>query len=181
MLKIPQIFKLLPFLAFFAFSSCVKDIDLDQMDEITIPPEVTVDLVYFTLNPTHFVDAASAVQTVSDTTRLDFLDDDYIKESLMRAEFNFKYFNSFPQAFTSTVSFLSENDAVRHSFFIEIPGGSAAAPAVVDFGEIIENSNIDVIRKSIKVNIKVEMHPDSNPVEGQLQLKSKGVFKFEFK
>lgn len=179
MLKIPPIFKLLPLLAFVALSSCVKDVDVDQIDEIVIPPEIAVDLVYFTLSPSHF--ASSATQVVSDTTRLDFLDDNYIKKSLMRAEFSFKYTNSFPQAFTSTISFLSENDAVRHSFVIQIPAGSSAAPVVVDVVEIIENSNIGVIRKSIKLNIKVEMHPNSNIVSGELQLKSKGFFKFEFK
>ncbi|HET8754198.1 MAG TPA: hypothetical protein VFM59_07530 [Salinimicrobium sp.] len=182
MLKIPHIFKFISLLGFFTLSSCVKDVDIDQAEEIFIPPEVAVDLVYSTLSPSHFSNSVpSAPLVVSDTTRLDFLDDDYIKNSLVRAELNFKYTNTFPQAFTSTISFLSENNSKKYSFEIQIPAGSAASPQIVDHIEIIEGSAIKAIRKSIKLSIKVEMHPNTSPVSGELQLKSKGFFKFEFK
>lgn len=175
--------KKLPLLAllFIVCSSCVKDVDLDQYNEIVIPPTAAIDLVYFTLESSDVSDASGNPKKVSDVVRLEFLDDDYIQDGLMRADFNIVFTNSFQQAFTTTFKFLSESNAVQHSFSINVPAGQPAVPAIINYTEVIPESQINAIRRSIKLLVEVEMQPNSEPVEGQLQLKSKAFYKFEFK
>lgn len=162
-------------------TSCVKDVDLDQYNEIVIPPTAAIDLIYFTLEKEDFIDAAGNPKTANDNVRLEFLDDDYIQDGLMRADFNFVFTNSFQQQFTTTFKFLAENNSVQHSFKIDVPAGTAGSPATVNYTELIPESQINVIRRSIKLLVEIEMQPNSAPVEGELQLESKAFYKFEFK
>lgn len=173
----------MPFLALLLLlcSSCIKDVDLDQYNEIVIPPTAAIDLIYFTLDPEDFVDASGGNQKASDYVRLEFLDDDYIQDGLIRADFNFVFTNTFQQEFTAVFRFISENNSTQHSFAINVPPGTPDDPAVVNYTEIIPQSQIGVIRRSIKLEVQVEMQPNSAPVEGQLQLESKAFYKFEFK
>ncbi len=153
----------LPFLALFLFlcSSCVKDVDLDQYNEIVLPPTAAIDLVYFTLEPSDFVDTAGNLKKAGDVVRLEFLDDDYIQDGLMRADFNFVITNSFQQEFTASLKFLSESNAVQYSFKIHVPAGTPGQPAVVNYTEIVPESQINAIRKSIKLLAEVEMQPNN--------------------
>lgn len=175
--KIPKIAFLT--LLFLIFPSCVKDVDMEQYKEISIPPTAAIDLVYFTLTPPDF--GASGQIAPVDAVRLEFLDDDYIQESLMRANFNFRFTNSFPQPFTATIQFRSESGSVLHTVVIEIPSGGTTNPAVVDFTEIVNESQITRIRRSIEMRVKVEMHPNAAEIEGELQLQSKAFYTFEFR
>lgn len=170
---------LLSLLVFFA--SCVKDVDLDQYQEIVIPPVADIDLVYFDLSLDDFSAGPGGDLRAIDETRLEFLDDDYIQKSLMRADFNFRFTNSFQNPFTVNFLFRSENNAIRHQIIANIPAGNVGNPAVVDYSEIIDTSQIEKIRKSIKVSVEVIMHDSSGAPEGNLILESKGTYHFEFK
>lgn len=167
---------------FFLFQSCMKDVDLDQINDIVIPPEAAIDLVYFKLDPSHFVDREnSQINVVEDVVRLEFLDDNYIQNGLMRADFNFKYTNNFRQPFTSSITFMSENNSENYKITFSIPAGNPDSPQIKNYTEIIGKADIEAIRKSIKMKIELKMLPNFQPIEGGLQLKAKAFYKFEFK
>lgn len=166
---------------FFSLTSCVKDVDLDQAQEIVIPPTAAIDLVFFDLTLDEFSVGPGGNLWAEDESRLDFLDDDYIQDGLMRADFNFRIINSFENAFKINILFRSPTNAIRYQIPIEIPPGSIETPAVIDYTEIVDNSQIDKIKKSIKVSIDIDMLEDPVVTEGSLQLKSKGTYYFEFK
>ncbi len=172
-------FRLLLLSVFFFMTSCVKEMDMDQAEEIVIPPSVALDLVYFTIDPSHFVQAGPLV--ARDEVRLEFLDDDYIRDGLMRADYNFIFINSFPQSFKANFTFLTENDVVRYRVNFVIPPGNPSSPATIDYTEIIDVDEISAIRESIKMDVSIEMVPNGEAFEGQLQLKSKAFYEFEFK
>lgn len=163
------------------FGSCVKDVDLDQAEEIVIPPTATIDLIYFDLALEDLKVGSGGNLRAVDESRLDFLDDDYIQTGLMSADFNFHFINSFENPFSVNFLFRSPSNAIRHQIQLEIPAGSIDSPAVVDYTEIIDNSQIDKIRKSIKVSVEIDMVGDPVATEGSLQLRSKGTYYFEFK
>lgn len=161
--------------------ACVKDTNLDQYNEIVIPPSVEIDLIYFDLQVEDFYDQEGEEKSASDELRLEFLDDDYIQDGLVTAEFNFIYTNYFTREFKSIISFLSEGGTVLYSFPISVPAGSENSPAVLNYKEIIPRSQIDALKKSIWMKVEVEMVSNENQVEeGKLQLESKGLYKFEF-
>lgn len=172
--------KILCLSCLFIFFGCVKDVDTDQFYEIAVPPTVAVDLVYFELNSEDLFEASGERKVASDKTRLDFLDDSYIQESLVDAEFNFVYTNTFERDLVSTVTFLATASSREHSFVVHIPAGSEENPTVVDHTEIIEQSEIAAVRNSRELQVEVEMVSGSSPEAGQLNLQSKGFYKFEF-
>lgn len=175
------LFKIAFLLLLVSLTSCVKDVDLNQAEEIVIPPTAAIDLIYFDLTSDEFIVGPGGNLRAVDESRLDFLDDDYIQTGLMRADFNFRFINSFENAFKINILFRSPTNAIRYQIPIEIPAGSMEAPAVIDYTEIVHNSQIDKIRKSIKVSIDIDMLEDPVVTEGSLQLKSKGTYYFEFK
>ncbi|HET7361691.1 MAG TPA: hypothetical protein VFI78_07150 [Salinimicrobium sp.] len=168
--------------AFFILHSCVKDVDLHQIDEVVIPPKAALNLVYFTLSSDDFIrnQDQNSRGTVSDLVRLEFLDDDYIRDGLVQAEFQFKYTNGFSFPLVSTVTFLSENNVVQYQFSFPIAAGSPGNPKITNHFETIDRKNIEVIKKSIKMRIELESQSRANPFSGELQLKSKAFYNFEF-
>lgn len=167
---------------FFVMTSCVKDMDLDQAQEIVIPPSVALDLIYSTIDSSDFFSTGASGSLVArDEVHLEFLDDDYIRDGLMRADYNFIFENSFTQTFNAKFTFLSENNLVKYRVDFVIPAGSSASPATIDYTEIIDVDEIKAIRESIKMIVEIEMVPNGDAFEGELQLKSKAFYKFEFK
>lgn len=167
--------------AIFLFTSCVKDVDLEQAGEIAIPPTAAVDLVYFTLDRDKFLPRNSTgPKKTADEVRLEFLDDEYIQNDLVRADLNFRYTNTFANPVKSELVFLSENNREQYRIVFTIPGGNTAIPGVVNYTEIIEGAHLESFKEAIKLRIELEMFSGSVSEEGKLQLKSKAFLKFEF-
>ena len=165
-----------------AMGSCVKGVDLSQTEEIALTPDLQVSLLLFDVTNADFKDKDTGVftATIKDTVRLEFLDDSYIQDDLTSVEFSFKYTNSFPQSFRNKIYFLSENDNVQHSLQFDIAKGDKNNPVVTDWVEVIENDRIDVIKRSIKMVVELEVVPNQEAFEGELKFESKGLFSFEF-
>ena len=162
-------------------TSCVKDIDLEQANEIVIPPTAAIDLVYFTLDLEEFTPTnTTGPKMAGDVVRLEFLDDDYIQDGLVRADLNFVYYNSFTSPIRSELIFLSENDREQYRISFTIPGGSPEEPGVVNYTEIIQGEDLEDFKQSIKMRVELEMFSGANDPGGQLQLKSKAFLKLEY-
>ena len=162
-------------------TSCVKDIDLDQASEIVVSPTAAIDLVYFTIALEDFSPTGTTgPKMAGDVVRLEFLDDDYIQNDLSRADLNFVYYNSFTNPVRSDLIFLSEGEREQYRISFTIPGGSPAAPGVINYTEIIQGEDLEDFKNSIKLRVELEMF--SGPVQegGELQLKSKAFLKFDF-
>ncbi|MDX1762448.1 MAG: hypothetical protein R3218_09865 [Christiangramia sp.] len=160
--------------------SCFKDVDLDQYEEIVLTPEAAIDLVFFTITNEDFINTSGNESTAVDETRLDFLDDDYIQNNLIRADFNFRFTNTFASPLTATIRFLSPSNTVQHTIVVPVPSGNAGDPSMVDYTETIFEDQISKIRRSIKVSVEITKH-DPTALDGSLQLESKGFYYFEFK
>lgn len=170
------------FLFAFGMLSCVKDVDFDQARDIALLPKLQVDLLIFEIDQDDFIDPETKDlrMVIRDTVRLEFLDDDYIQDNLQQVEFSFKYKNTFSQAFSNKISFLSENNRTQHSISFYIGAGSEESPAITERIELIPEENIQVIRRSIKMVVEVEVLPNEEPFQGSLNFASKGLFSFEF-
>ncbi|MHA6281459.1 hypothetical protein ACXYMT_14890 [Salinimicrobium sp. CAU 1759] len=159
--------------------SCVKDVDLDQYEEIVLTPEAALDLIFFTITNNDFSSTPGGEVSASDETRLDFLDDDYIQNNLVRADFNFRFTNTFQKPLKATIRLLSPSNSVQHTVIIPIPAGTTSTPARVDYTETINEGQIARVRRSIKLSVEISS-PDPIFNEGTLQLESKGFYYFEF-
>ncbi|HSP12468.1 MAG TPA: hypothetical protein VLO29_08060 [Salegentibacter sp.] len=179
---IPGKNKVLLCLAFcLVITGCVKDIDLDQAEEISLSPDIDVDLLIYDVEEDYFQSVTGAFQPViRDTVRLEFLDDDYIQKDLAEVEFYFKHINTFPQSFSNTIKFLSNAGSEQIVIRYEVAPGSANNPVETDYTELIEENRINLIRNSIQMVVELEAHPNSEEFKGKLEFASSGLFKFEF-
>lgn len=163
----------------FFLTSCVKDVDMEQYEEIVIPPEAAIDLVFFNLSSEDFTGSGGSPLRAADVTRLDFLDDDYIQNNLVRADLNFRFTNTFHREFVAVIRLLSEGNAVQHEILLPIPAGTNASPAKVDFTDIFNEDQIGKIRRSIKISVEITTH--NGPfVDGELKLESRAFYYFKF-
>ncbi|MFD1096829.1 hypothetical protein [Salegentibacter chungangensis] len=162
--------------------SCVKDVDLGQGKEIQLTPDIQTDLLIYTVEKKDLIDSENGEikQAIRDTVRLEFLDDDYIQNDLFSAELYFSNTNTFSQAFTTRISFLSESGAEQFSVNYDIPAGTEASPSSAEALEVVEEDRIHLLRNSIKMVVELQMQSAPGNLEGQLDFDSTGLFKFEF-
>lgn len=173
------------FLALFVsllLSSCFKDVDFGQAPDISMTPNVDMDLLVYELNENDFIDSQTGAFTpvIRDTVRLEFLDDDYIQNNLQSVEFRFRHENYFSQPINSQIKFLDKNGREQFSINYLIPAGKVDSTAVVDTIRLIQGSEIRKVKRSIQMALELEMQGGSKSVKGGLDFLSKGLFKFEF-
>lgn len=179
----PEIYKfnLLIFAALLCFG-CVKDVDFNQSEQISLSPDLQSDLLIYSIDERYFTDSITKAfkPVIRDTVRLEFLDDDYIQKDLVSVEFSFRHINTFSQEIDSRILFLSENGQLQFSVDYPIPSGSPNNPSEIIYTEFIEQNRIHLVRNSIQMIVELEMIPNGQPVSGNLDFASKGLFKFEF-
>ncbi|MCH4823953.1 hypothetical protein ML462_12310 [Gramella lutea] len=164
------------------FSSCFKDVDFGQAEDITLEPDLEVDLLYYTLTETDFLDSESGNFTpvIRDTVRLEFLDDDYIQENLMYAALRFKHENDFPYDIKSNIRFLGENGRNQFNVAYTIPSAEDGNTSIVDTVRVLEGNEIVRLRRSIQIVLQLEVVGADKDLQGELDFLSKGLFRFEF-
>lgn len=173
---------LIGFLLSLAFSSCFADVDFGQSENITLEPDLEVDLLYYKLNELDFLDSETNEysSTIRDTVRLEFLDDDYIQDGLVYAAFRFRHENRFPYLINTNIRFLSASGRSQFNITYTIPEGTLTSPAIVDTVHVMQGNDINKVRRSIQVVVEHEIVGADKAIQGELDLQSKGLFKFEF-
>lgn len=163
-------------------SSCFKDVDFEQAQDIKLTPDLEADIIFYQLNENDFLDSETNAYSpvIRDTVRLEFLDDDYIQDGLMYAEFRFRHENRFPNIIKSEIRFLDNSGREQFNVNYDIPAGSVDSTAVVDTIHTMAGSDIIKVRRSIQMVVELEMLGGGKDIKGELDFSSKGLFKFEF-
>lgn len=161
---------------------CVKDIDLDQGEEISLRPDIKTDLLIYDVNENDFLDPETkeVKNVVRDTVRLEFLDDDYIQNDLTSLELYFRHQNSFPQAFQTKVKFLSESNSEQFRIEYTVVSGNEEHPTTTEITKMVDKSEIRKVKNSIKMVVELEPQSNGKELAGELQFASTGLFRFQF-
>jgi hypothetical protein len=164
------------------FTACIKDTDFDQAEDIALTPVVELDLIYFNLRASDFFDTITATPrlTLRDTTKIKFLDDSTLQESLKRAEFYFKFTNSIPRTFQVNFQFLSELNDTTYTAQTPVAQGSISSPEITEFTQNVENDDILRLTQADKVVVSVTIPSSDENLEGTLNLKSKTTYFLEY-
>jgi hypothetical protein len=160
----------------------VKDVDLEQREDIMLGPQVQIDLLIYNIDQSKFIDPETGdLKTrISDTVRLAFLDDDYIQQDLTSVEFYFRHINTFPREIESKIRFLSNENSEQFAVNYTIKPGAEDKPVTTEQYELIEKERIDLVRRSIKMVVELEVQPGARAFQGELDFASKGLFTFKF-
>jgi len=163
------------------FAACVKDTDFDQTTEIALTPIVEFDAIYFDLPANRFFDSITSapILTVTDTTEIKFLDDEFLRDNLKRLEFYFKFTNSIPRDFQVDFQFLNEANDTTYDVGTSVSPGTPN-PVITEFFENIAGQDIHRITQANKLVVLVTIASADDNLEGTLNLKSKGTYFLEF-
>lgn len=163
------------------FTSCVKDTDFDQADNILLTPVLELDFIHFTLDQSDYFNPNTGQQRliVTDTSDLNFLNESFVREDLIRAEFLFKFENSAAIDFITEFRFLNDNNVLKYEIVIPIPAGSLTAPLLLEHIEDIQAQGINDLTRASKVVINVSIPSSIENIEGALNLQSKTTYFLE--
>lgn len=161
--------------------SCVKDVDLDQAEEVTLRPVVDLNLVFFNLEGGRFYDlnTNTAIPTVRDTTEIRFLDDPDLAESIRRVDFLTRFSNSIPRDFLVTYRFISEASETTFTFENRVPMGIDGQPTLVEFLEVIENEDVQSLTMSNRLVVEVTIDGADPVLTGTIELESATTYYLE--
>lgn len=164
------------------FTSCFKDVDFEQSQDIVLQPDIETGLLFYQLNENDFIDSGTNQFTpvIRDTVRLEFLDDDYVQDGLKYAEFRFRHENSFPNEIKSKIKFLGKSGRSQFSVNYDIPAGSETSFSVVDTIHVMQGNDVGKVKRSIQMVVELQMTGDGKNLKGGLDFSSSGLFKFEF-
>jgi hypothetical protein len=179
-LKIPPLFLFFILI----FSSCVKQLDFSQIEDFSAKPIFESSLVHLTADQIDFFDLVNSVEIPQTLYLTDFtiLNSKFVRDNLIRAEFNIEFNNYFDRQFTVNVIFLDQNDIETHTFNPIIIGNKNQ---IFSQKEIINISGNTAFLSSTKVWVSVELLPSSNGsvldpnIEQKLEFKSSGIFYLE--
>lgn len=162
-------------------AACVRDTDLDQASDITATPVVELNLVFFDLQPNDFFDTITNAPrlTVTDTTEIPFLNDTGTQESLLRAEFLFRFTNSISRDFIVDFRFLSEENDTAYSMQTSVIAGTVDNPRVTEFIENVEGPDILDLTMADRLMIAVTIPSVEPGLEGVLNMQSKTTYYLE--
>ena len=178
-MKYPQI--LLVVLLSSIVTSCFQNTDFDQANDVVITPVVELDLIYFDIDASQFYDVGTDTPNlvVRDTTAIEFIEGNDIRDALVRADFLFKFSNTIPSDFSVNFDFLNTNNEVRYASFTQVNAGSSSLPVETIYIDNVENEEIENLTSSSKVVITVTIPSSSASLFGALNLQSKATYYLE--
>lgn len=170
-MKIKPIIYLLIFSTLF-FTSCVKDVDFDQIDNIEITPVVKASLIYFDVTVSDF--EVSSFNT--DVTEFHLFDSNTIQNDVTKIDLIFDIENTFNKNFNIIYSFL--NDLGEVVSVIDLLSQSNT-----NLNEIItfENQELQNLLSAKAIVVSVTIIQNSNPTTPQMNLNFKSAADVYFK
>lgn len=165
----------------FLFSSCIKHLDFEQIEDLTAEPVFKTSLVYFTLNQITFFDRINSLEIVAPISRSSkffSLNSTYVRENLIKLELEFEINNEFDRDFTVNFQFLDDNDTITHSF----QPFNITANTKFSHKEMLLVSENQLFLSSTKIRVLVQLSPSSNgssidpAIEKKLVFKTAGTF-----
>ncbi len=180
-MRYPLFYIISAFLTVLTMSSCFKDTDFDQADNVVVRPVVALNLIFFDINATRFYDEVTntPILVVRDTTALELLDSDGIDDVLIGAEFSFNFTNSIPRDFNVSFDFLNDINEVRYSTSTLVNEGTINNPVETISVDLLDFNEINEITSSNKVVVSVAIPQADSSLLGNLNLQSKTTYFLE--
>lgn len=164
--------------------SCVGELDLDQVDEFVLEPEIELSLVYFDFLASDFDEsAAGSSNTYVDSTRADLFSQDFFDKNLQAAEFTIVHNNTVARAFQAEILFKDEGGEVLYRVDVAIPAFNGQ-PQEVTTLIYFDESQIGILKNTFTIAAEITLLPGLPALdassEGSLKFTSSAIFYMAF-
>lgn len=165
------------------FFSCVKNVDLDQIDDFDSKPKFIASLVFFKMPTLSFLDATNNEITapIVDESQLTIMEEEIIQENLQEIIFDFEIINPFDRNIQLNIQFL---DDANTTTYIITPLLIQANTPKFEHKETITISNSPLFLNTRKIRVSLGLLTvtgtpiDANDLN-EFVLKSAGTFTFK--
>lgn len=107
-MKFPQIISLT--ISLFFLTSCSESLDFDQVDDYVYEPIFTSALTFFTVAPFQFFNSSGILEDeITHTDNFQAFQRDFVRENVIKIDFNTEIKNEFSTDVTLTFEFLNNN------------------------------------------------------------------------
>lgn len=163
-------------------TSCVKDVDFEQAEDLAVSPVLEASLIFFEEAAPRFSGTEEGDNTVTDSTSVTIFNDDFVVDNLERAEFLFEVTNSINRPFSAEIQFLDEADQLLYLVEFGVPASENNVPVTIIHEEIfIDDTLLDLkTTTQLILSLTMEEEPSDLPLNenslGIINLRSKGTF-----
>lgn len=176
-----KLFKIILLAVLLAFTSCVKDLDFNQVNELELTPSYTTSLVNFSVPQTVFLDPITGVEVAKTSSKIIFSAIEKIEEKhkkyLERVTVEFDIENPFDRNFQLDFKFVDKNGSQTYDFpVLDIqPNSTYETPHEIN---LINHPNL---LNSVEAEITITLMPGTTidqTIPKVFKFKSAGIFNF---
>lgn len=160
-------------------TSCAKDVDFNQVNDLVLTPVFESDLVYINEPANRFLVNGNEIIRLQDSTNVDFFKDEFVVDHVIKAEFLFETTNTINRGFQVQVDMYDDFDQLQHSFSFSSNPSPDNNDVVTDHLEVFEGNTLNALKNTSKLVFTLTIQP-GEPINentlGRIVLKSKGTF-----
>ncbi|WP_299103675.1 hypothetical protein [uncultured Tenacibaculum sp.] len=164
-------------------SSCVKDINLDQVDNFSAEPKYIASLVYFKVPAIGFLDSSNneLSTAIVDETRLTVIEEEIFQKYLIEASLDFEIRNPFNRSIRVELQFLDDSNNVTYlmnTIIVPANTNKFVHKEVISIGSNPQFLNSRKVRASLQLVTTSGSAIDANDLN-EFEFKSAGTFTFK--
>jgi len=152
-------YRIILLVAFLFCNSCSSDLDFDQADDFTAQPIITTNLAYFTAAASDFTAAGSGTFSYRYAANVDFLNDSFVEDNLIKAELYFRNKSTIERDFVYNIVFLDINDAPIYTINMNVPASIGGAEVLIENTETFTTANIAILKNTVKMVFAITIAP----------------------
>lgn len=160
-------------------TSCTKDVDFNQINDLILTPVFESSLIYIDEPASRFLVQGNEVTYVQDAANIDFFQEDYVVEHLIKADFFFETTNSINRGFQVQVDMYDDFNQLLHSFSFFSDPSPDNSEVVNEHLEVFEGSTLNALKNTSKFVFTLTLQtgePINENTPGRIILRSKGTF-----
>ena len=116
MFKEKAIWAFLSIIAIATLTSCIKDVDFDQAEDIVLTPVLTSSILFTEVEASRFSEDGMELEIVRDSVaNIEIFTDEFVKDNLVKAELFFEVTNSINRTFNLQIEFVNDADELQHT------------------------------------------------------------------
>lgn len=177
--------QIFPILFLLLITSCVKDVDFEQAEDLSITPVLEASLLFFDFSAPEFQEpTGTALVIEQDALELDIFNDEFLRDNLVRAEFFFEVTNSIDRTFRADIIMFDVDGNVTNAFDISIAAGGTNEIQETHT-EVFEGATLDQLKNTTSMQFILTMFPSltGDPLDatstGNIKMRSKATLFFE--
>lgn len=166
---------------YFFQTSCTKDVDFSQINDLEISPVIESSLVFLDESANNFIDNGTEIQQVQDFIIIDFFDSEFTVENLIKADFVFETQNTINRGFELQIDFLNNVAELQHTFTVTEEASPDNNDTETIYTEIFEGAQLDALKNTSILIFTLRMLPGipiNTSTPGSITLKSKAILYF---